>query len=366
MAEAGRPARVEVDRAALRHNVGVLAAAAGGAELCAVVKANGYGHGAVEVARTCLDAGVSRLAVALVGEGEELRAAGITAPILLLSEPPPAQTGRLLEAGLTPTVYTPQLADALAGTGAEAHVLVDTGMNRVGVPAADWPRLAARLAATDGLTVTGLWTHLACADEPHTPTTGEQLATFRQAVADARDAGLDPRTLHAANSAGTLLFPDTHLDMVRPGIAVYGLSPAPGVPATDHDLRQALRLTADVTFVKHVPAGTPVSYGHTWRAPEPGFLATLPLGYADGVPRSLSNRADVLIGGRRRPLAGTVCMDQVLVWCADHEPAPGDEAVLLGRQGDARIPVDEWAELHGTISYEIATGLTPRLPREHV
>ncbi len=364
-----RPTRLEVDLGAIRHNVRVLAAAAGDATTCAVVKADGYGHGAVPVARAALEAGATWLAVALVEEGEVLRDAGIDAPVLLLSEPPPAAITRMLDADLVPTVYTVDFGGALdaaaadRGRAAPAHLGVDTGMGRVGA----WgDQLEALLEAAVGwwhVDVEGLWTHLARADEPDVPTTDEQLARFAKVRERVTAAGLHPRVVHAANSAATLVHPAAALDLVRCGIAMYGLSPAPDMPASGHDLRQALRLVTEVAFAKWVPAGTPLSYGHTWAAPSDGWVATLPIGYADGVPRLVSNVVEALHDGRRRPVVGRVTMDQSMLWCGEEEPHVGDEVVLLGTQGGEHVSVDEWAAAVGTISYEIACGISARVPR---
>ena len=365
-----RPTRLEVDLGAVRANVRRLAAVAG-VDVCAVVKADGYGHGAVAVGRAALEAGARWLAVALVEEGIELREAGIDAPILVLSEPPVAAVPELLEAGLTPTAYRePFLAvlDAAGherGTAVGVHLKLDTGMARVGVPPSEFAERLGQAAASRWLEVEGLFTHLACADEPEVATTGQQLARFAAALDDASELGLRPRWRHAANTAGSLLHPDSRYDLIRPGIGIYGLSPAAEVPASDHGLVPALRLVSEVSQAKWVPAGTPVSYGHRWRAPESGWLATVPIGYADGVPRALSNQAQVLFGGRRHPLVGTVTMDQLLVWCGDREPAVGDEVVLLGPQGSQLIRVEEWAAAADTITYEIVTQLSARLPRIH-
>jgi alanine racemase len=369
MTEPLRPSRVEVHLDAIRHNAARLAEIAG-TGVCAVVKADGYGHGAVDVARAALDGGATWLAVALVEEGVALRDAGIDAPILVLAEPPVASIPTLLAADLTATVYRETFVAAVDAAGRSrgepvgVHLKADTGMGRVGVPEADWEARLRQVAAADGVRVDGVFTHLACADEPDKDTTDRQLAAFDRFLDRAVKLGLpSPRWIHTANSAGTLLYPAARRELVRTGIALYGLSPAADLDAADFDLRPALSLVTEVTFAKRVTAGTAVSYGHRWAAPTDGWIATLPLGYADGVPRALTNVGEVLIGGRRRPIAGTVCMDQVLVWCGDDEPAVGDEAVLLGAQGDERIRVEEWAAHKGTITYEIVTQLTARLPR---
>jgi alanine racemase len=364
-----RPTRLEVLPGAIRRNVARLREVAAGAAVCAVVKADGYGHGALTVARAALTGGASWLAVALVEEGIALREAGISAPILVLSEPPVAAIPDLLAADLTPVAYRAPFLAALDAAGhgrrepVPVHLKADTGMGRVGVPPSDWNAILRQVVVSDGLTVDGLMTHLARADEPDADTTDEQLDAFDRFVADAARLGLAPRWIHAANSAGTLVQPRSRYTMVRPGIAIYGLSPDVAVPAADHGLEPALRLVTEVSFAKRVPRDTPVSYGHRWYAPAEGWVATLPLGYADGVPRALTNVGEALVHGRRRPFAGTVCMDQLMVWCADDEPHVGDEVVVLGAQDGDLLRVEEWAALAGTITYEIVTQLTARLPR---
>lgn len=370
-AAAVRPTRADVDLAAIRHNVGVLADAAGEADLLAVVKADGYGHGAVAVARAALAAGATWLAVALVEEAEVLRAADISAPILLLSEPvgqsdPVAQATaarRVVAADLTPSVCTIAFADVLqevSHTPVPAHLVVDTGMGRVGCR----PDEVGALLAHPGLDVTGAWTHFARADED-VDTTARQLTRWAPVVDQVR-AHRPGAVVHAANSAAILRHPAARFDLVRMGIVLYGLSPAPDLPATSFGLRQALSLRTGVSFAKRIAAGTSVSYGHVWRAPTDGWLATLPLGYADGVPRVASNHLEVLLDGCRFPQVGRVTMDQVLVFTGDHQPRIGDEVVLLGAQGDEFVSVDEWAAAAGTISYEITCQLTARVPRHHL
>ena len=359
-----RPTRLEIDLDAVRHNVRMLSASAGNAELCAVVKADGYGHGATTIARTALDEGVTWLAVATIDEGEQLRAT-LGAPILLLSEPAPDAVPRLVRARLTPTVYSHEMVDALAADGRrlDVHLKIDTGMGRLGASPDSWAALLDHVTGTGRLRITGLWTHLARADEPEATTTDDQLDRFEEAIAVARDKGIDPPLLHAANSAATLLHPRARYSMVRVGIALYGLSPSAEVDARDHDLRPVGSFRTSIGHVKPVAAGQPVSYGHRWRAPADGWIATLPVGYADGVPRLLTNNAVVLHEGRRRPVVGTVTMDYILVWFDDVAPAKGDEVVLIGRQGPEEVRVEDWAERAGTITYEIATSITARVPR---
>jgi alanine racemase len=365
-----RATRIEVDLGAIRHNVARFATHTG-TEVCAVVKGDGYGHGAVPVAEAALEGGATWLAVALVEEGLALRRAGVNAPVLVLSEPPVAAIPLLLEADLTPVVYRAPFIAAL-DAAAEArdleiavHLKLDTGMGRVGAPEDEWEERLRQASGTQRLVVEGLMTHLARADEPDDPATGEQLDRFRRATEAAGWLGVRPRWRHAANSAGALAHEAARLDLVRPGIGIYGLSPGMDVDAAEYGLRPALRLATEVGFVKHVARGTPISYGHRWVAPEDGWVATLPIGYADGVPRALTNVGEVLLEGRRHPIAGTVCMDLLMVWCGPHRPGVGDEAVLLGEQGEQRIRTEEWAAIANTITYEIATQLTARLPRHH-
>jgi alanine racemase len=380
-----RPTHAEIDVGAIERNARLLLEAAGeGAELCAVVKADGYGHGIGAAACAALAGGATWLAVALIEEGVALREAGIDAPILLLSEPPPASASALVAHGLTPTVYRPEMLDALEDTATRrgqpvrVHVKLDTGMARVGVAHEDWDTFLARLAASDMLDVEGCQTHLARADEPDQPTTTEQLVRFAAALDALRSHGIAPRLVHVANSAATLVHTDAWravlrdgapdaVPLVRAGIGLYGLDPGPQVRADVHGLEPSLRLVTAVSHVRHVTAGTPASYGHRWSAPADGWLATIPIGYADGVPRVLTGKAAVLHDGIRRPMAGTVTMDQILVWCGDDVPTVGDEVVLIGAQegtrGRDRISMAEWAELSGTITYEIATGISARVPR---
>ena len=366
-----RPTRIEVDLDAIRHNVARFAAHTD-TTVCAVVKGDGYGHGSVPVARAALDGGADWLAVALVEEGLVLRQAGIDAPLLVLSEPPIAAIEPLLDADLTPVVYRPPFLAALDAAARRRpvpvgiHLKFDTGMGRVGAVREDWIRMLRNAAEAHGVVVEGLMTHLARADEPDEPATDQQLAAFEEVDRQARLLGIRARWRHAANSAGALAHPAAALDLVRPGIGIYGLSPGMDVDAADFGLRPALRLLTEVAFVKHVPEGTPISYGHRWVAPRDGWVATLPLGYADGVPRSLTNVAEVLVGGRRRPVAGTVCMDLLMVWCDQDRVGVGDEAVLIGEQGDDRVRMEEWAAIDGTITYEVAAQLTARVPRTYL
>jgi alanine racemase len=374
-----RPAWAEVDLAAIRHNATVLAGTAAPAELCAVVKAGGYGHGAVEVARAALSGGASWLAVALVEEGRELREAGITAPVLVLSEPPAEAMAEVVAAALTPTIYTrPGLAalqKAMAGGAGPAstngpfpvHIKADTGMHRVGAPVDAAVELAGQVAADPALALDGFWTHLAVSDEVDNPFNDTQFDRFDAALDQLAGRGLAPRLRHASNSGGTLWHPRGRYDMVRCGIALYGLSPAGPGPAVP-DLRPAMSLKARVSYSKEVAAGERLSYGLRYEVPVDSVVATIPLGYADGIPRRLSAEGgQVLIAGRRRPPAGTVAMDQILVDCGPGaDVRAGDEVVLIGRQGDQVIDAWEWATATGTIAYEVVCGISGRVPRVHI
>jgi alanine racemase len=366
-----RPAWAEIDLSAIRHNASELARQVGPARLCAVVKAGGYGHGAPQVAQAALDGGATWLAVALVEEGVELRQAGLDAPILLLSEPGLSAMPEVVDFGLTPTLYTFEGLEALMSVrpGSEplaVHVKVDTGMHRVGASPADAVRLAVAVASTPGLLLEGFWTHLAVSDEVDDPYTANQVGAFEAALSELAAVGVRPRLRHAANSGGALWHPESRFDMVRCGIALYGHSPSGDLPAPF--LRPAMSLKARVSYVKTVSAGERLSYGLRYRMPADGVVATVPLGYADGVTRGLSATGGcVLIGGQRRPIAGTVTMDQILVDCGPTAPVtPGDEVVLLGSQGDATISAWEWAQRTGTIAYEVVCGISGRVPRSYL
>jgi len=366
-----RPTRCEVDLAAIEHNVSELQRRAGDAALCAVVKANAYGHGAVRIARAALDAGASWLGVALLSEGIELREAGIEAPMLLLSEPPPAMIGSAIEFGLTPSLYS-ELGIAAAISAAKTlghpvavHLCVDTGMRRVGLEPAHVGAALEVVDSSEALTLSGVWTHFAVADEPDNPFTVVQRERFDKVVAD---HGLDREglLLHLANSAAVVDHPEYAAGMVRCGIAMYGVAPAPSL-AGRVDLRPALSLRSEVSFVKRVGEGEGVSYGHRWRAPSDRFVATVPIGYADGVRRDLGLRGGrVLIGGERRPIVGAVTMDQLLVDLGDDgSVAAGDEVVLIGEQGGDAISANEVAGLLDTIGYEVLCAISARVPRTY-
>lgn len=372
-----RPVWVEVDLDAVRANVTALAAVAKPAALMAVVKADGYGHGAVPVARAAIGAGAAWLGVALVEEGMALREDGIDAPVLVLSEPPPPAAPAVVAQRLTPVVYTVAGIEALAKAVAQAgsgeplgvHLKIDTGMHRVGCAPAEAVAVAGALAHRDELSLEGVCTHLAVADEADDPYTRAQLDTFDAVLAELEAAGVRPGLRHAANSAALLGFPRSCYDLVRAGIAVYGIPPAPTLTGRVR-LQAALSFKARVAHVKTLDAGDRVSYGLRYRLPRKARIATVPVGYADGVPRNLAAAGgEVLVGGRRRPIAGTVTMDQLMVDMGDDPVELGDEVVLIGRQRDvaagtvAEITATEWAERLGTIAYEIVCGIGPRVPR---
>ncbi|MGH9082565.1 MAG: alanine racemase, partial [Acidimicrobiales bacterium] len=370
MAEAGsRPAWAEVDLGAVRHNAAVLRRLAAPAALWAVVKADGYGHGAAAVARAAVEGGAAGLAVATVEEGVELRRAGVARPVLLLSEPPPDAYDDVVAAGLVPTLCT---GEAVSRAGASArrlgspvgvHVKVDTGMHRFGADPASVPALASAVRGDPALRLDGLWTHLAVADGASTEDrafTAGQLDRFDEVVTQ---LGTRPKLLHAANSAATMAWPRARYDMVRCGIALYGVPPAPGL--VPPGLVPVLSLRARVVAVRELGAGERPSYGRLRPLPERSVVATVPIGYADGVPRRLfSTGCSVLVRGERRPLAGMVTMDHIVVDCGPGSPvAPGDEVTLLGRQGDEEVTAAEWAGLLGTIGYEVLCGIGSRVPR---
>jgi alanine racemase len=356
--EPARWAWAEVDLGAIAHNVAALRSVAAPAALWAVVKADAYGHGALPAARTALEAGAEALCVALVDEGRALRAAGIDAPILVLSEQPPEQAAVAVAAGLQLTVSSP--AGVRAARGAAMHLKVDTGMHRAGCA----PEDAVALARSIGPDLAGVSTHLACADDPASPVSARQLACFADVLFALRAAGIDAGVVHVANSAGLLAHPAARYDAVRAGIAVYGASPGRGIAHLCRELRPALRLVARVSAVRHVGAGEGISYGHRYRTTAPTTTATVPIGYADGVPRRLGLAGgELLVGGRRRPIAGVVTMDQLVLDCGSAPVAVGDEVVLIGRQGDEEITVEEWAERLETITYEVTCGISGRVPR---
>jgi len=363
-------AEATVDLAAIGHNTGVLARAAGGA-LMAVVKADGFGHGMVPVARTVLAHGATWLGVTSRAEALALRAAGVPAPTLSWLHLPDEDFAPLVAAGVDVSAATVEVLRAVAagaarlGTPAWVQLKVDTGLSRGGAPAARWPALvaAARDLETAGLVrVRAVWSHLAAADEPGSATVPAQLAAFEAAWAVARGAGLRPALRHLANSAAILDLPGTHFDLVRAGIALYGAQPIAG---HRYDLRPAMTLRSRALLVKRVPAGTGVSYNHDYHTDRETTLVLVPLGYADGVPRCTGGRGQVWLRGRRYPMVGRVAMDQFVLDVGDAEVAVGDELVLFGPGTRGEPTVADWAGWAGTNAHEILTGVGARVPRRY-
>ncbi|OBI52801.1 alanine racemase [Mycobacterium kyorinense] len=371
----GLIAEAVVDLGAIAHNVRVLREHAGPAQLMAVVKADGYGHGATPVARAALGAGATELGVATIEEALALRADGITAPVLAWLHRPGTDFAPAVSADIQIAVSSlrqlDELLDAVRRTGQTATVTVkaDTGMNRNGVRVAEYPSMLTalrRAVADDAIQVRGLMSHLACADEPAHPANDLQAQRFDDMLAQARDQGVHFEVAHLANSPAALTRRDFCFDMVRPGIAVYGLNPFP--QRDDLNLVPAMTVKCVVALVRSVRAGEGVSYGHTWIAERDTNLALLPLGYADGVFRSLSGRLDVLINGRRRRSVGRVCMDQFVVDLGPGTPdvTEGDEAILFGPGTQGEPTAQDWADLLGSIHYEVVTSPRGRVTRTYL
>ncbi|GAA1390733.1 alanine racemase [Kitasatospora putterlickiae] len=375
----GARAEVTIDLAALRGNLDALRERIGGATVMAAVKSDAYGHGAVRCAREAVAAGVRWLGTATPDEALALRAAGIRpdqARILCWLWTPGGPWREALFADLDISVSgqwaLTELLAAVRATGipARVHLKADTGLGRNGCQPHDWPELvaAARRAELDGLlTVVGVWSHFAAADEPGHPSIQAQLDAYRAALATAEAAGLRPEVRHLANSPAALLLPQSHYDMVRTGLAMYGLSPVPdvGSPA-DFGLRPVMSLSARLALVKHVPGGHGVSYGHHYTTPGPTTLGLVPVGYGDGVPRHASGIAPVQIDGRWRTVAGRVAMDQFVVDLGGDTPPIGDEVLLFGNGDRGEPTAEDWGRACGTISYEIVTRIGARVPRRYV
>jgi alanine racemase len=372
-----RPAWAEISRSALAHNVRALKSVLGDTTLCAVVKANGYGHGAPLAARAVLEGGADALAVAIVDEGIELRGSGISAPILLLAEIPPSTIPDALTHSLTLTIGSLEgarsavsAAERLGGLH-RVHVKIDTGMNRMGVAPEQVDEVVDVLLASPTIDLEGLYTHFSVADGSSGDDrafTRSQIEVFADVVSHLAERGVAPRIVHAANSAGALGYPEARLSMARIGLALYGYLPegwlAAALEEAGQRLETALTLRAQVVAVRHVEAGARPSYGRRRTLEHGATIATVPFGYADGYPRRLFEAgAQVLINGRRYPLAGSVTMDQLLIDCGSDEVNPGDDVVLLGRQGDEEITAEEWARRADTITWEILCGIGARVPR---
>jgi alanine racemase len=363
-------AEVVVDLGAVRHNVGLLARRAGGAATMAVVKADGYGHGALPIARAALEAGATWLGSCSLREALDLRDGGIDTRILSWLDVPEIDLAPGVEAGIDLSASSVRelaaIVDGARRTGktARVHLKIDTGLSRNGCPPNEWPDLVddAAKAQSDGhVEVVAVWSHLACADEPDHPATDRQAARFAAAYDIALAAGLRPLR-HLANSAATLNRPDLHFDLVRVGIAMYGLNPLPH----PENLKPAMTFRSSVALTKRIDAGESVSYGQTWTSTKDTTLALVPVGYADGVSRALSNRMDVWLAGKRRPIVGRVCMDQIVIDCDDDVITPGEEVVLFGDGSRGEPTATEWANVLDTIDYEIVTGMyRPRVVRSY-
>lgn len=364
----GSRATCHIDLAALRHNLAAIRAAVGpGVAVCGVVKADAYGHGAVPVAHTLAAAGIEHFAVAALDEARELREAGIEVPILVFGSVRPDSAREAARLRLAVTVWSAASARALAEAvdpdqPLDVHVKIDTGMHRIGALADDVAELAAVLR-TGPLRVAGTMSHLACADEPGHASVPAQIEAFESALRVLASLGIAPRLRHLANSAGAVEWPQARYDMVRAGIALYGGAPSPQL-AGRLDLKPVMSLRARVMQVKTIPAGDRVGYGHTFAAARPTRLAVLSAGYAIGYPRALSNRGEVLIRGRRAPVAGTISMDHVTVDVTDvPDAAEGDVVTLWGSDGTQNLDVMELGARAGTIGYELLTCVSPRTPR---
>jgi alanine racemase len=373
-----RAARLEarIDLAAIRANIGRMRETAGPAAVMAVVKADAYGHGMLECARAAVEAGAAWLGTALPEEALALRAAGLTTRILTWLHAPGDPFADLVRADVDVSVSglwaLREVTDAVHETGTPARIQLkaDTGLGRNGAQPADWPLLVeeALKAQKDGLVaITGVWSHFACADEPNHPSVAAQLAAYREALAYAEKAGVTPEVRHLANSPAALLVPDSRFDLVRSGLATYGVSPSPEEgSAADFGLRPAMTLVGRLALVKQVPAGHGVSYGHTYVTARPTRLGLVPAGYADGIPRAASSRAPVWVDGIRHTVAGRVAMDQFVVDLGDQEAGVGDEVVLFGPGDRGEPTAQDWADAVGTIAYEIVTRVGPRVPRAYL
>ena len=369
-----RWAWAEVHTGLISHNVAIVAQRIAPVQVWAVVKANGYGHGAIQVANAALAGGATGLCVAIVDEGVALRRAGITAPILLLSEQPAELADLIVGYQLTPTVTTTRGAAVLAAAASAAdqtikvHIKVDTGMHRVGVAPNEVVSLASFISSYESLTIEGVYTHFAVADDPSHPANASQLSAFNAVLDGLSSRGINPPLVHAANSAAALANEPSRFTMVRLGIAMYGLRPGPGVAELCAGLIPAMSIKARVSAVRWVEPGDAVSYGLVRPLTKGSLIATVPIGYADGVPRALGRtNIQVLLNGVPRSFAGTITMDQLMIDCeSDSSVMVGDEVVLIGKQGEHSVTADDWAEALGTIGYEIVCGISPRIFRRYL
>jgi alanine racemase len=367
-----RDSRAVIDLSAVADSIrGIAKLVGGGVGVMAVVKADGYGHGAVRVTRTVLSSGASRLAVAYVQEALELREAGISAPVLILGNAPADSAETVIRHDLVQSVCDTVLPRALAALAsadrpARVHVKVDTGMGRIGVMPEDTPDYVSFLRTLPNLIVEGIFTHFPKSDEADQAFTNGQIETFTGLLGELSARGIDIPLRHMANSGGVLAFPASYLNLVRPGIMIYGLYPSKEVARTIA-LREAMSLMTRIRFLKRVPPGTPISYGGTYVTKEAAMVATLPIGYADGYRRLLSNRYEALVRGVRAPVIGRVCMDMTMIDVTHVRGARvGDEVVLMGRQGDQEISIDDMADALSTINYEVTCLVGKRVPRVYI
>jgi len=368
----GRPTFCSIDHEALRWNLQQIRATVGPqVQILSMVKANAYGHGAVAVAQTLAGTGGDAFGVATLEEGVELRQAGIRAPILVLAGAYEDQLADFLTHGLTPVAHDlaglKQLETAVksCGTTLQAHLKIDTGMGRLGLPAAESDLWLPELQKLTALQIAGVFSHFSYAESVAGDYTRRQLAMFKDVIERLRAQQIAPPLVHFANSAATITLPAAYFDMVRPGIMLYGVYPSPAM-ASQITLKPVLSWKTKILQLKKVPAGTSISYGQTFMTKRESLIATLPVGYADGYQRLLSNRGEVLVGGQRAPVVGRVCMDLTMIDVTDiRNVKQGDEVVLLGRQGKAEISADEMAAWANTISYEILTSISARVPRIH-
>ncbi|MGV8923497.1 MAG: alanine racemase [Thermomonas sp.] len=364
-----RPTRIVIDLEAIIHNLQAISTHVD-VPVMAIVKANAYGHGLVPVGLHLQANGVEQLGVAFVEEGIALRNAGVTVPILVLGGIYGPQVTQFIANDLEITVSSMdklrkvEAAAQALNRKAVIHLKIDTGMERIGVHSYSCKPFIEAALASRWCDLKGIYSHLACADDPASPMTREQLDRFLEACAHIERVGAPMPLRHLANSGGVLHFPETHLDMVRPGILLYGVLPGPASQATI-DVRPALSLVSQVVYFKVVRAGHPVSYSATWAPGTDTRIVTIPIGYGDGYPRALSSRGQVLIHGKKHPVVGRLCMDQFMVDIGDDSAWNEDEVVLIGRQGDAVLTTEDVARAAGRISYEILTGLNERIPREY-
>jgi len=367
-----RPTRVEINLDNIAHNIQqVRRRVDDKVKIMAIVKANGYGHGAVEIAKVAIENGVEWLGVATVEEGIQLRESGIRSPILILGLSPPKQAQEVIKYRLSQTVCDKKLAKALSndakscGQVAKVHVKVDTGMGRLGVYPGKATGFVKEISHFEGIEIEGIFTHFSVAGEDK-DFTKLQIERFKEVVVNLKKEGIHLSLKHAANSAAILDIPSSYFNLVRPGITLYGLYPSPKVTRTA-SLKPAMSFKTEIVYLKKVPAGCSLSYGRTFTTKKKSIIATLPVGYADGYPRALSNKGEVLIKGKRAPVVGTVCMDMILV-DVTHIPdvKVGDEVVLFGKQDSAEITIDEITSKTGAINYEIICGISKRVPRVYI